>query len=731
MEILAKKLEKDGQIIATQNLCEHTKWVIEEALKLVDKKSLEVVSDISGFEKEKILDLIFFSAYFHDIGKATKEFQATIRENINSYHSLYSSSVLVSIEDFDFEEEDRYVNLLFTTVLTHHTFLPYRVKEAQFNFLDNAKDFFYGYKKSYEMFLKKECKYNFYFEIEKNIKIELEALEEDLKYIKSKHKLRTIYSYVSGILNLADWLASARFNKTYTSFIFDVKPTKDKLIKKFSFSKLRDFQEKLSITQGNVLVEIPTGEGKTEGSLLWAVGNIYNQNSKIIYTLPTQTTSNKLYERVQKTFDKSKCGLIHSASKVYLEKEYESENGVVDDKFRSDFLFNKTFSKPITVSTIDSLLKYFINIGRFNIAMKNYLNSVIIIDEIHAYDLKLMGFLKRFLELCNEYNVPVCIMSASIPAKIKELLGISNYPLITQKELFKKKANTITKVNNLLDDDLEKIIKKHSQGKNVLVIRNRVKSAKQTYMELKNLGVQDDEILLYHSNFKKRDRIKKETLIFEKLKNKKPFILVATQVVEMSLDIDFDVMFSDIAPIDALIQRFGRVNRKKLEDKIGEIFIYKVENAKPYRDSILDLTFETIQNGCYELEVYNDWLNSVYDRLFKYDVTIKNELIRLFEEAYKRYDFSLQKLSAIKKSCDNYDLRDIEIPTNDYILYKDYISGYIDYEYTISLPIFLEEEHIYHPPKEIKEKLHYKILDLGYSFDTGIILDNETEELCW
>ena len=158
-------------------------------------------------------------------------------------------------------------------------------------------------------------------------------------------------------------------------------------------------------------MEIPTGEGKTEASLLWAIHNLANQNSKIIYTLPTATTSNKLYERVTNIFDKKFSGLIHGSAKIYLEKKYELENGKVDDEFKSDFLLQKSFNKPITVSTIDGLLKYFINIGRFNIATKNFLNSTIIIDEVHSYDLKLLGFLKRFIELSLSFSFLITPLS--------------------------------------------------------------------------------------------------------------------------------------------------------------------------------------------------------------------------------------------------------------------------------------------------------------------------------
>jgi len=728
MDILAKKLVKNNKIVATQTLSQHTDWVIEEALKLIDEFSLNKIATITGFEARWIRDLIFFSAYFHDIGKATKEFQLTIKEEKHSYHPLYSTALLANIEEFTYKEGDRFIDLLLIVVLTHHTLLPYGKKNVEFNFLDEAKIFFEDYKESYKKYLHKSCDYNFKFFIEKDIATVIKENEDDLKYIKQSHKLRTLYAYVSGILNLADWLASARFTGTAIPISFKIMPSKEEFIRHPPFDKndLIDFQKELSSNSKSVLVEIPTGEGKTEGSLLWAINNLYNTHSKIIYTLPTQTTSNKLYERVQNFFDKKECGLIHSSAKIYLEKKYEEENGVIDEIFKSDFLLNKSFNKPITVSTIDSLLKYFINIGRFNIATKNFLNSVVIIDEVHAYDMKLMGFLKRFLELCNEMGVRVCLMSASIPNKIKVLLGVQDYQLITQKELFEKKANEIIKKDIFLDEDLDFILEKFNADKNVLVIRNSVRGATQTYKKLQELGVDTEDIVLYHSTFKKRDRAKKEDLIFKKLKEKRPFILVATQVVEVSLDIDFDVMFTDNAPIDSLIQRFGRVNRKKSLEKKGEIYIYQVKNSIPYRDTILDLTFETIKDGYFELGEYVQWLNIVYDKLFESDIIVKNEISRLFNEAYKKYDEVLEQLNAIKKSQDNYDLRDIEQIKNDYLLYDDYINDKTNYEYTISLPIYLEKKYKHTIPTNRKD-VYYDVLDLKYSFEEGIIWDDKDE----
>jgi len=193
------------------------------------------------------------------------------------------------------------------------------------------------------------------------------------------------------------------------------------------------------------------------------------------------------------------------------------------------------------------------------------------------------------------------------------------------------------------------------------------------------------------------------------------------------------VMFTDNAPIDSLIQRFGRVNRKKSIEKKGEIFIYQVENPLPYRDTILDLTFETIEEGYFELGEYVKWLNIVYDRWFEEDITVINEITRLFDEGYNKYDETIKKLDGIKKSSDNYDLRDIEQSKNDYLLYDDYTNEEIDskdyYEYTIALPYYLEKKFKHALPAEIEERLFYPILKLEYSFEKGVDIPKNDESV--
>lgn len=220
------------------------------------------------------------------------------------------------------------------------------------------------------------------------------------------------------------------------------------------------------------MVEIPTGEGKTEGALLWASSLITNQNTKIIYTMLTAIASNKLFERISLVFGANKCALVHNSSKIFLEEKYDDN---YQNMYEKEFIFAKTFNKPVTVCTV-----YF---GRFNIVFKNYLNFVVIIDEIHSYGFKLLGFLKRFFEIAKDLDIKICIMSATLSNKTKKYLNLANFKSITQSSLFYKKPNKIIKKEKFLEDDIDFTLSKCD--KNVLIIKNSINGAINLYEKLK------------------------------------------------------------------------------------------------------------------------------------------------------------------------------------------------------------------------------------------------------
>ncbi len=743
MDIIAKKNKNSGKF---QNLKDHTNMVLEEIFKNMDDVK------ISGFcrsnewiDENRLKDLLFFSGYFHDIGKATVQFSNTINYGSKSHHPFYSCSLLLNINDFIFPAQYD-INMLLLSVLTHHTifnktsefFTDIRDNpEYDFDFiLPEAEEFFYGYKREYENFFGKKCPYDYEFKIssKKEICSELNEINEIIKLLDTYEMriMRDYYSISSGILNISDWLASARFDGQNIRTFFETMFTRDELIsrleKKIIAGKSfipREFQETLSNHNGSVVVEIPTGEGKTEGSFFWAVKNMKNKHSRIMYTLPTQTTSNKLFDRAEALF-KEHTGLIHGSSKIYLQEKYDNDEFEYRD-IGNELSFISTFCKGITISTIDSLFKYFLNTGRYNIANNLYLNSVIIIDEVHSYDLKMMGFMNRFFKICKNHSVPVCVMSASIPNMIKRKLEIENYVHVKDESLFRKKANRIFKKETPIEEAFEEIKTEFMKNKNILIVVNTVQKSKEIYEKLSSEDfIGKENVMLYNSAFKKKDRVAKEGEIYDRLKNGKKYILVATQVVEISLDIDFDIMFTENAPMDALIQRFGRVNRKKDPDRIGDIYIHKSIKSLPYPDTITELTWKYLKEGLYTIGEYVDWLNLVYDKLSE-DVEFENKIEVDFEKGKKLFDKIIKKNFGISQSYEFHNLREINIESRDFITKDDMDEGNTEYENTISLNYHKYKKCIVQE-RDTKLRIYHDVIDVDYTYEKGVEIPERITE---
>lgn len=797
MDVLAKKRVSDGQL---QDIYGHSLSVVKECFNIVNEYEIKRLSNNVWWSTEKIYDLIFFCAYFHDLWKITKEFQDTINYNKKSFHAYYTMMCLGWINDFNIQikKKSRWwgeiytINLLQLVVGTHHSQIklnkPYtseRFTSDNCNpkFLENElEEYFNNYEKYYEQFLEKKCFYNYNFKINYNIYDDWKKIVDwtILNLEKSNDnfdKIRMLYWYLLWVLNLWDWLASARFDKKFNSnelsrLKWHELPQKNYLktiISNKIWKKINwlPFQKEASNINWNIFMEIPTWEWKTEASLLWAINNISDNNTKIIYTLPTQTTSNKLFDRVVEIFWQHNCWIIHSNADIVLRWIFEKEDWNIDKRYKSEALFQKTFNKPITVSTLDSFLKYFINLWKWHIATKNYFNAVLIIDEVHSYDFRLLGFLKDNLQKLDDYWIKICIMSASFPNKLKEiLLGDelwNKYRYISQNDLYQKKSNNIYKKEKNIEEDISLIDKKYNDWKNILCIRNTVKDATNMYNKLKE---QWYNCMLYHSNFKRIDRLYKEDEIFyrlggshilDKYKNKNDFILldnnstyieksffdylndidnsdnfilISTQVVEMSLDIDFDIMLTDNAPFDALVQRFWRVNRKKLEEKKWEIYIYWKLDYKewkyPYPTFLLNETFNTIKEWYFTLEEYNNWLNNIIYNVFD-NIDYQNDINKLYvgENLYKE---KLKHNYWIFKYWDDYDIRDIDksLEKEECFIYYDYenYKNILNENFTVWIPKFIFKQNTDKVKFNIwdleSDNIYHKVVDIWYDYEKWI-----------
>ncbi len=202
-------------------------------------------------------------------------------------------------------------------------------------------------------------------------------------------------------------------------------------------------------------------------------------------------------------------------------------------------------------------------------------NSLIIFDEIHAYDAETFGLIKTLISHFHKYyNCKFCIMSATFPDILKKELNFLNADELIDKhtledEYKNRKRTHLEFKNEYINDNLDEIIRLYSKNKKILIVVNTVSRAQETYSKLKQLLFNKnyplEDLMLLHSRFTFKDR----RLLEKKIYNY-PKIVVATQVIEVSLDIDYDVLFTEACYPDSLVQRAGRINRFGLQGNNGE-----------------------------------------------------------------------------------------------------------------------------------------------------------------
>ncbi|MCM8808429.1 MAG: CRISPR-associated helicase Cas3', partial [Candidatus Omnitrophica bacterium] len=374
----------------------------------------------------------------------------------------------------------------------------------------------------------------------------------------------------------------------------------------WQFSKVKDHINK------DLILIAPTGYGKTEFAFLWSV------NKKFIYTLPLRSAVNQIYDRSLKIFGNDKVGLLHSDADVYLIEKW----GDVGDNIKL-YELSKNLSFPVIISTGDQFFPYALKPPGYEKIFSLFSYSNLVIDEIQAYDPKACAIIVKFIEWVKTMGGNFLLMTATMPEFVKKILEEKNiqYEEINIYEEEKQKFEEIVKhkikiesIENekrkfeIPDDVLDKVVEEAQNGKRVLFILNTVKQAQKVYEKIKDKNT-SIEVFLLHSRFTFEDRKNKEIeIISKKFKNPKPDdekegkILITTQVVEASLDIDADVLFTEICPLDALVQRMGRVLRR-----IGPNFVFVSVNNKKrlYKDN---------QNKTYEVDFSEP---NVYVLVFK------------------------------------------------------------------------------------------------------------------
>lgn len=505
--------------------------------------------------------------------------------------------------------------------------------------------------------------------IELNKKIKNDDDDINLEFYaperEDTYKQQLNFLVLLGILRRCDHCASGNIKIEETTEIAPFYASLLETIKK----KLTDNGAK-KIWQENALpapiadnrLHAPTGSGKTEFSIFWA----NQQPRKLIYTLPLRVALNDLYNKrfmEDYSLDKDQISLLHSTA--FLEYSNKTDFSV-EYKMTS----SKQFSSPIILTTPDqvflSSLKYYGSDKLYAL----YPLSSIVIDEIQAYNPEMAAIIFQTLENIKILGGRVLIMTATHPPyydsflknyeKIEPHTEVKNYGVKRHKLEFidgpmlrdgvldetKPKVKKSSKGKEgeskkfILNSDIIQRIKEfNKQGKNVLIIVNTVKKSIELYKELKDIV---SNSYLLHSRIIEREKRKRTAEVKEALSDTKtgkrtePIILVSTQMVEASVDVDFDVLITEISSIDSQIQRWGRIFRNRGEEQYqGEpniIVFGEADKATKsiYDKDVVEKTAETLEqhsNKSFDFEDENKLVNEVFNQ------TVNNQLLK---EKYER-----------------------------------------------------------------------------------------------
>ncbi|MDI6766838.1 MAG: CRISPR-associated helicase Cas3' [Bacteroidota bacterium] len=592
-----------------ESLLEHT--IRTTQISQVISKQLP----FSELETTEISRALFLSCALHDVGKIAKGFQESLRPKGSTWgkrHEILSTTIVAQICP------DLEIDLLFS-ILTHHKSIPANDETSErclpweqlpfgqntiwFQMLENLhsnRDLLVKFlgRLNYDLKLQLDLtKLNDDFN-KKGIgfsRFWLNRIYQREQAQREERNLRRI-SLLRGLLISSDHLASA--GKEYIPNIPVLsKHTSTVREKELRGNEILPFQELCGKINGSGILKAPTGSGKTLAMLLWAANN-QTRNGRLFYTLPYTASINAMYKRLIQMFPDKTVGVLHHKNAAFLFQLYENEHSANAGSYAkslSDLARELYF--PVKVLTPHQILRVALRGKGWELGLAEFPNACFVFDEIHAYDPLIVGLIIASAKWLQSIGAKILFASATLPQFLEEIL--KEELQIPESNVIKpgpknakdrivcdKKRHKVQVLQGSLISNLDSIIKdiQNNPIKKTLIVCNYVATSQDLCKKLEEHKIHD--YILLHARFNSQDRNNVE----EKITcDNPPRILVATQAVEVSLDIDYDCCYSEPAPIDALAQRFGRVNRKG-ERSLAQVTVFEqqsIEASRPIYDSIL------------------------------------------------------------------------------------------------------------------------------------------------
>lgn len=619
-------------------------------------------------EKEK--KLVVEACRIHDLGKVNLVFQAMICPKLAEKFHIdvrktqqiphgFLSAVTISLDEFDDLSElfsDKDFGPFITAVYYHHD------REDHYNSPAIRKYAEKYYMKQIEEYLNRKIR-----------KLNCSNLDDLLfrnnvytgKYIPDSNAWKE-YLLIKGLLNKFDYTVSAGYENAESAIDLHEKKLVKNIEKFLNGKELRPAQKFMKMnTDKNLIVIAPTGSGKTEASLLWMNGE------KSFYTLPLKVSSNAIYLRIKENYEYKDVALLHSdAMAVYL-REYNGNEDIGEKYERS-----KMLSQPLTVCTVDQLFRFVYRALGTEIFAATLKYSKLVLDEIQAYEPRVIATIIYGLKMIQEMGGKFAIITATFPPVLKYFM--EQYGLVEGKQyIFKDFTGKEYQVEKY---PRHKVEIRHSEmnldeirlrGKNrkVLVICNTVSKAQKFYKKLEG-----ENVWLLHSKYIRRDRAFLERKIMGFSESGESGIWITTQIVEASLDIDFDILYTEMCTADSLLQRMGRCNRKgRYCPNEANIVVFDNRNGvsegkrrSVYEDKLYDRSLELLSK--YEHILFSEDKKTAYMNEV-YSVDGVKETI-YFENIQK--DLKLfSEIHPTEYSADEAEVRDIRsvtiVPENVYV----------------------------------------------------------------
>ena len=564
----------------------------------------EVLNIVPDEYKNIFYNLLDICVIFHDVGKANTKFQYRIENKIIKKldrevdHNLLSPAFLKSYLDLipDFKTVK---HIIYKSIAYHHNSYSYYL-QSSYAYRDiqkaivNDVDSNLPNLKKYLLFIDERLSIKY----SSSISLDLDY-EKELNYNFDSESDKKLYILLKGFLHRLDHLASAGFEEDQ---FFTVSADEiDNFLKDFISEKteietekveFKDFQNKTYANRDKDILSVAfTGSGKTVSDHRWTA-------KRKLYLVPTRISAEAFYLDACKIYGKDNVGILHGDSIIYLDGNRDAINSVSISE--DDFNLSRNLAKPYIICTIDQILTFLFRFPRYEKIIASLIGSKITIDEVHLLDPYMFSVTIEAIKILKEFGINFHLMTATMPSLYRNYIIESGLQFLENDSANDSGDNSVQLVIKEREIDHPEIIQEIEQAlsnhKKILVVCNTIKKAKSVYKELEKRGIAPLNLL--HALFTLNDRIDKHKRIMD---DKNNFgVWISTQMVEVALDIDFPVIFSELAPIENIIQRMGRCNRKN-KYKNGMFYICGMYETKKnqvdgiYNSDICKITYSMLE----------------------------------------------------------------------------------------------------------------------------------------